>query len=57
MTNFTAYTNGTIRNAPGKLVAHYDETTKVLVIDGFQQTFSAADIAHAMDILVAKLGK
>ena len=54
MTNFTSYTNGTIRNAEGKLVAHFTEATGELLIDGIPHGIYATDIEHAMD-LVAEL--
>ena len=47
----TAYANGTIRNAEGKLIAFYDAAEKRLSIDGFLLTFHADDITHAMEIV------
>jgi len=46
----TATTNGKIRNAAGVLVAFFDAEAQTLHIDGFAQTFRAADIAEAMEI-------
>lgn len=53
MVNFTSYTNGSIRNAGGKLVAHYDSKTGELNIDGCVAVFQADNIEHAMDLVVA----
>lgn len=55
MIRFTSYTNGTIRDAAGKLVAHYDAETGNLNIDGVAQTLRAADIEHAMDLVAANV--
>ena len=54
MTNFTSYTNGTIRNAEGKLVAHFTEATGELLIDGIPHGIYATDIEHAMDLVAER---
>ena len=47
----TAYTNGTIRNTDGKLVAFYDADAKTLMVDGVTQVFQVVDLDHAMDLV------
>ena len=49
--NYTSYENGCIRDAAGKLVAHWDKYTKELVIDGVREIHSGFDIEHAMDLV------
>jgi len=51
MVRHTAYENGTIRDAQGKLVAFFDAKDKQLTIDGFALTFHAPDIEQAMEIV------
>jgi hypothetical protein len=51
MAKHTAYANGTIRNASGKLIAFYDAQAKQLSIDGFVLTFYAENIKTAMEIV------
>ena len=45
-----AYENGAIRNAEGKLIAYFDKVSNELHINGKQQVFRAADMAHAMEL-------
>lgn len=47
----TSYLNGTIRDASGKLIAHWDSESKALYIDGIPQTLYALDNEHAMDLV------
>lgn len=49
-----AYTNGTIRNADGVLVAFYDAETMQLSINGFVLTFYAENIEVAMEIVARR---
>jgi hypothetical protein len=51
MVKHTAYANGTIRDAQGKLVAFFDAQEQQLTISGFVLTFHAPDIERAMEIV------
>jgi hypothetical protein len=54
---FTSYNSGVIRDSKGKLAAHWDEATGVLVVDGYVQDFYAGDLELALDIVNALYGK
>lgn len=45
------FTNGTVKNAEGKVVAFYDREDKQLTIDGFMLTFFAETEEVAMQIV------
>lgn len=51
MIKHTAYANGTIRNAGGKLVAFYNAETGQLLIDGVIPSFFAETLEIAMEIV------
>ena len=51
MVKHTAYENGMIRDAQGKLVAFFDAQDHQLTITGFVLTFYALDITQAMEIV------
>lgn len=51
MIKHTAYANGTIRNAQGKLVAFYNADAKQLLTDGVVQSFFAETLEIAMEIV------
>ncbi len=50
MITATLRTNGTIRNADGKLIGFYDAADGVLTIDGHVGTFKVTDATHAMEV-------
>lgn len=53
MIKHTMYTNGTIRNADGKLIGKFDFFTGELVLDGVVETLRAESMEHAMDLAAA----
>lgn len=53
MVTHTAYTNGTIRNAAGKLVAFYDAASATLLVDGHAAPYPCEDLSAAMDLVGA----
>ena len=54
---YTSYDTGIIRDAVGKLVAHWDKDTKDLVIDGIHQIIRVNNIEHAMDFVCENFSK
>lgn len=51
----TAYENGIIRDADGKLFARFDKDTHILdFADGSASHYQVQDIEHAMEIIANK---
>lgn len=46
-----AYANGAIRNVDGKLIAFFDDETKILTRDGLPNVYGVPSIEIAMEII------